>query len=139
MSRKDLYYTLDDKCGRDAGKMFHIREQPALRAEKWAIRAIGALLSSGVSLPDDAASLGMSGMARIGLEALARVPFFQAEPLLDELMNCVMIVPDPSRPAAERTLVEDDIEEITSFSKIRAEVFKLHADFFLKGRNSKPD
>src|SRR3546814_21113858 len=42
---------------------------------------------------------------------------------------CVQIMPDPSKTHIVRNLIEEDIEEITTRVKIRAEVWKLHTGF----------
>lgn len=130
MARKELIYTTDANSGRDSNKTFYLHEMAASRGEKWAIRAIGAMLNAGIELPDDIRGVGMAEMAVIGFKAFARVPFEQAEPLLDELMGCVLIIPDANRPEVKRGLIESDIEEIATRGKIRLEVFKLHVDFF---------
>src|SRR6185312_7551249 len=56
--------------GRDKGKQFIITEMPALRAERWAFRALLALAHSGVQLPEGAADGGMAVLASAGLQAL---------------------------------------------------------------------
>lgn len=52
-----------------------------------------------------------------------------AEPLLEEMWACVQIMPDSSKPHVVRNLIEQDIEEIATRIKLRAEVWKLHVDF----------
>ena len=51
---------------RDAGKQFLITEMPAARAEKWAMRAMLLIKSSGERIPDNVRSLGMVGVAILG-------------------------------------------------------------------------
>lgn len=122
--------------GRDQGKLFQITEMPALQAEKWAWRAFLAMARSGVEIDDEVASQGMIGIAALGLRALTRVNAEDLIPLLDEMMTCVRVVPDPQRPEVVRGLVPDDVEEITTLIQIRTEVFKLHAGFILGGVRS---
>lgn len=126
--RKTATITITDE-GRDKGKVFLLREMPASRAEMWGIRAFMALAKSGIDIPDNVAQMGLAGIAMIGFKAVSGMSFDDAKPLLDELMTCVSIMPDPSQPAVTRALVEDDIEEIGTRLKLRAEVFKLHVDF----------
>lgn len=129
MARKELYYT--ETKGRDAGKVFYIREMSAAQAEWWAIRAGMAMARSGVDLPDNFADMGIAAMAGTGLKMVSQIPPAEAKPLLDELMECVQCVPDPSNQNIKRTIqTADDIEEIATRLKLRAEVFKLHVDFF---------
>lgn len=127
--RKEKYITIDAK-NRDEGKMFHIHEMPAYHAEKWALQALFLLGEAGISIPDSVKDMGMGALALEGLKALSRVPFEKSEPLLDELLSCVKIVPDPGNKDIKRSDIKNDIEEITTYLKLRAEVFKLHTDFF---------
>lgn len=128
MARKELYYT--ETKGRDAGKVFYIREMSATQAEWWAIRAGMAMARSGVDLPENFADMGIAAMAGTGLKMVSQIPPAEAKPLLDELMECVQCVPDASNQNIKRRLIDDDIEEIATRLKLRAEVFKLHVDFF---------
>jgi hypothetical protein len=130
MARTTLNYTVEDE-GRDSGKVFTLTELPASRAESWAMRAILALMAGGVNLPDGFENLGMAGMAEIGIKSLSGLKWEVAEPLLDEMWQCVRIIPDPSKPHVIRNLIEEDIEEVTTRIKIRAEVWKLHAGFLM--------
>jgi hypothetical protein len=73
--------------------------------------------------------MGMAGMAEIGIRALSGLKWEVAEPLLAEMWSCVQIMPDPSKTHLVRNLIEEDIEEITTRVKLRAEVWKLHTGF----------
>lgn len=118
--------------GRDRGKRFLITELPSTKAEKWAARAINALLASGIEIDDAVAASGLRGLAASGLASLASfkgVPWDLLEPLLDEMMTCVQIVPDPARPAVIRPLIEEDIEELMTRLQLRAEWIDLHMGF----------
>ncbi|MDR0480005.1 MAG: hypothetical protein LBH31_09455 [Burkholderiaceae bacterium] len=127
MARKTVTYTADD--GRDQGKVFVLTEMPASQAERWALRAFMALAKGGIELPDNVANMGMAGIAMLGVSALSRTPWPEAQPLLDEMFGCVQIRPNPKSPAVVRELVEDDIEEIATRLKLRMELLKLHVDF----------
>ncbi len=129
MARKVTRLAIGEDGKRDAGKVFEITEMAAVAAEKWAARALLALARGGIELPDDLAGAGLAGLAAIGLDALGRLPWEAAEPLLDEMFECVKIVPDPARPVV-RNLVESDIEEVATILKLRREVLALHVDFF---------
>ena len=131
--RKVLDVTISD-AGRDLGKVFILTEMPASKVEKWAARAILALCKSGFDVPDGA---GMEFIAVAGLKALGGLNFFDAEPLLDEMMECVQIRPDPSKPNVVRALIEDDIEEVKTRLQLRAEVFTLHTNFSIGDALSK--
>lgn len=128
--RKTAEIVIADE-GRDKGKRFQIEEMAAAQAEKWALRALFAAMNAGIEIPDDvSANSGMAGIAVMGWEALAKVPFEKAEPLLDELMDCVKSVQDNG---FIRGLVDSDTEEVKTRLKLRMEVFKLHVDVFMNG------
>ena len=59
--------------------------------------------------------------------------FDEMEPLLDQMMECVTIIPDPKVQAITRPLIEDDIEDVATRVMLRTEVFQLHVDFSLAG------
>ncbi len=123
--------------GRDQGKSYVITEMPALKAEKWAWRAMIALGRSGIDIPDGAEKGGMAALFVTGVATMMRTNFDDIEPLLDEMMECVAIMPDPaSHPEIVRPLVASDIEEVKTFFTLRMEVFKLHTGFSLAGARS---
>lgn len=128
MARSTINYTVQDE-GRDQGKVFVLTEMPASRAESWATRALLALISSGAEVPEGFERLGMAGMAEIGIKALSGLKWDIAEPLLEEMWECVQIMPDASKPHVVRRLIEEDVEEVMTRIKIRAEVWKLHTGF----------
>jgi len=125
--------------GRDAGKQFVITEMSARGAEKWALRAMLALGRSGVDLPDDAGGGGIAVLAAVGLRAIISARFEDAEPLLDEMISCVEIVPDPASPAVKRRIMPDDadIEEVATILWLRSEVFRVHVGFSIAAELSK--
>jgi len=104
---------------------------PASNAESWPMQALLALMSSGVDLPAGIEHAGMAAMAEIGMRALSGLKWEIAEPLLAEMWQCVQMMPDPSKPNLVRPLVEEDIEDVMTRMKIRAEIWKLHTDFFM--------
>ena len=128
MARKVLDITVSAE-GRDKGKVFQITEMPASQGERWALKAFLALAKSGVDVPEDIMSSGMAGIAILGLRALSGMSFFEAEPLLVEMFQCVKIIPDPSKPLVVRALIEDDIEEIQTRMMLRKETLMLHVNF----------
>jgi hypothetical protein len=128
MARKSINYKVTDE-GRDKGKVFVLTEMSAAQAEKWAMKALLAVISSGVDLPPGFESMGMAGMAEVGIKALAGLRWEIAEPLLDEMWGCVQVMPSTDKPHVIRPLIDQDIEEIITRIKIRAEIWKLHIDF----------
>lgn len=129
-----------DAEGRDKGKAFLIVERSAYDAEKWATRSLMALGRSGIDVPPEALQAGALGLLLVGVEAFKRMPFEDAEPLLDEMLECVSFVPDPGkvdpstgRPFSRPLMRGDDgdIEEISTLLKLRSEVLQLHLGFSL--------
>jgi hypothetical protein len=135
MARKEIIITIDDD-GRDRGKAFTIRELSAMKAERWAARALLALMHSGIDVPEDVADAGFAGIAAIGVRAFAGVDFAEAEPLMAEMLTCCQIIPDPSRPQVHRPIIEDDIEEVATLLRLREEILSLHLGFSIAGFRS---
>lgn len=124
--RKTATITIDDE-GRDKGKSFVITEMSAWAAEDWAAQVIFAAMNAGVQIPDDVAQAGLSGLASIGIEALTKIPYQYAKPLLDVMMTCVQVQPSAG---VTRPLIEDDIEEVKTLLRLRKEVVALHIEPF---------
>jgi hypothetical protein len=134
MSRKTTTFTATD--GRDASKRFLVTEMSAARSEDWAARALFAVMGAGVEIPDQVLSMGMAGVAALGLKSLTKVPFELAKPLFDEMMTCVEFEYD-ARAGGTRVLIDDDIEEVATRVKLRKVVFDLHIEGFLGAVPSK--
>jgi hypothetical protein len=126
--RKTKNVTIDAE-GRDKGKVFVLTEKSAIEADKWGIRAMLALSKSGVPIPQEFMEMGIIGVLAVGIHRLAGASFADLEPLLDEMLTCVQIMPTPERPDVIRKLLSDDIEEVKTLSTLRKEVFALHTGF----------
>lgn len=127
--------------GRDKGKSFLIKEMPARRGEDWAARALLAVADAGINIGDIDPASGLAGLAVAGLRALKSVSFDTLEPLMNEMMLCVRIMPDPAHPELIRDLIDrgqddDDIEEVATRVELRREVFEIHTGFSLPGVRS---
>lgn len=129
MARKILTLKIE-AAGRDNGKAFVITEMPARAAHSWATRALFAVMNAGIEIPDDLTTAGMAGIAAVGLAALGRINAAVAELLLNELLSCVAIMPNPGNPAITRALIDDDIEEVATIFRLQKEALMLHVDFF---------
>ena len=124
--------------GRDAKKLYQITEWPAARAEQWGIRALMAYNRGGGHLPvDQAFGRGMEGIVYLGIDTFLRgqMRAEEVQPILDELLECVKIIRDPSargpdnRPLATDIVADSDIHEIATRMWLRSEVLFLHTDF----------
>lgn len=114
---------------RDGGKTFLLTEMSAMASEKWAVRALGAITNSGLDIPPEVLQMGMGALVAVGFRGLLTMGFEEAEPLLDEMMECVQIVPDPKNPLVVRRVDDEDIEEVTTRLILRSEVWELHTGF----------
>lgn len=128
MARKSKSITIEK--GRDAGKKFIITEMPAAKIDNWAMRVLLALAGAGIDIAE--ANEGMLGLARVAFGALGKIPHETSLPLLDELLDCVEIVPEGGSP---RPLDLDlgDVEDFANLWTFRKEVFNLHIDFLQPG------
>jgi hypothetical protein len=126
--RKTINVTIQEQ-GRDLGKVFVLTEKSAIEADKWGIRALLALSKSGVPIPSEFMEMGIIGVLAVGVHRLAGVSFGDLEPLLDEMLTCVEVMPTPGRPDIIRKLLPDDIEEVKTLQTLRMEVFRIHTGF----------
>jgi hypothetical protein len=135
MSRKKETMRVPSGFGRDTGKTFVLTEMPSARAEKWGLRMLVALKGSGYEVPESAMRLGIVGVAFMGLNTFLRadVDLAVLEPLLDQMMECVTMIRDPSVSDFETPLSsDDDIEEVSTRLWLRSEIIRLHTDFSLR-------
>lgn len=136
MARQVINYTVDSD-GRDKGKCFVITEMSASQAERWAMRALLALMRTNPELPEGSELTGMAGFVATGLKSLSGIRWEDAEPLMEEMMGCVKIMPNPAKPSVVRPLIDEDIEEVTTRIELRKQVWSLHTGFFTKGNQSR--
>ena len=127
--RREKLVTIETD-GRDKGKVFKITEAPAGQVEEWGARAFLAMMRSGIEVPDDILASGFAGLLRLGLHSLSGLSWAEAKPLLDEMMQTVQYLPDPSNPLTGRVPLESDIEEVMTRLQLRKEIFLLHQGFF---------
>jgi len=127
IKKKRVWITKADS--RDDGKLFLLTEKPALQAEMWAHRALGAITMVDTSIPEEIRKGGMAGLASIGFESLAKINLDYYQMLMDEMLECVQIV-DNKVP---RAIAGEDIEEVTTLMALRTEVFALHTGFSIAG------
>ena len=137
--RKQVPVKVPDNWGadyRDAGKCFLITEWDADRAEQWAMRAIIAYNRGGGQIPVDIIGEGMQAIFFVGINTFLRGQMDAAEviPILNELLQCVKIIRDPSKraPTGEiiaTELLPSDIEEVKTRLWLRSEVLRVHTNF----------
>ena len=107
-----------------------VTEVSAYRLDEWITRAALLLMQSGVDVGD--AVSGRDALMRSGFTAFLRLPYAETKPLLDEMMTCVSVRPDPRNPVIEKAsyarplMPQTDVEEVSTFWTLRKEVFELH-------------
>lgn len=136
MARLTKKIIIDDN-NRDKGKTFILTEMSSDQGERWAIRALLALANAGAQIPEDFGQAGMAAIATMGVEALARLPFREAEPLLDEMWGCIQYQHSSHLPLQPIMGGENSqIEEVMTRLKLRMELLQLHFSPFLKEKQS---
>jgi hypothetical protein len=131
MPRKTTRITITEE-GRDKGKAFVLTELPADQAERWAIRAMLAMVQSGADISPETMAGGMASFAALGVQALGGVSWEQLEPLLAEMWQCVQYSHAPNIPLQSITEgVNSQIEEVATRFALRVAVLQLHMNFFI--------
>ena len=134
--RKIVPVKVPDDYSRDAGKHFLITEWSADRAEKWAFRALIAYNRGGGEIPVDVIGQGMQAIFFVGVNTFLRGQMNAEEviPILDELLQCVKVIRDPTKRAPDGAIIAtdlltDDVEEIKTRLWLRSEVLRVHTNF----------
>jgi len=125
MARKTTVITISDD-GRDKGKKFRINEPPCYQIDNMVTRAVFGLGRAGVTIPAEIIQLGAAPTAYFIGTQFNKLPWRLGLQLADELMACVQRV----ETKLDRSLVEEDIEELTTRLKLKGEVLKLIFGFF---------
>lgn len=132
MARKTCKITIESD-DRDNGKQFFITEKPVTEAHAWAQNALFALLNAGVAVPQSIRDSGMAGIAAMGITNLGVIPPAIGIPLASELLECVEIIPDKSKPSIRlpltKEVIDGNVEEVTTIFHLQKEVLFLHMGF----------
>lgn len=134
--RKESIVRIDNPESRDNGREFLIVEMSALRAEKWATKALLALVSSGADIGEDVnINSGIEELAKVGIKSLMGLKYEYLEPLLDEMFECMYYLRKPGDTSSRQQLsvenCENFIEDTATILKLRAETLSLHLGFSL--------
>lgn len=141
MARKEKTITIKD---RDKELIFKITEMPAMKAEKWKIRAIMLLLSSDIDMPQGASieegiSEFMAGGAEKLFKALSKVDVDKAINLFDEMLySCVQLSTQGVSTQVNEAVIDANVEDSSTLTKLRFECLKLHFDFLGVGGSLMP-
>jgi hypothetical protein len=132
MARKECYVTIAGAPdNRDNGKRFLIIEMSAYDLEWFYARALMALGSSGITVPQELADAGAIGLALLGYQVFMGSSPAAIEPLKNEMMErCVHYAPNGDvRMGWNPQLVE----EVSTLRALREKWLALHTGFTLAG------
>jgi len=122
---------------RDNGGIFTLKEMPAEQASDWFLRAMQFLVRSGMDVPPHIFEAGPAGFFAIGigtaLAGLAKSPFHEVKPLLDELKACVetYLPPGGTQELRQWAVISSQIQEATTIFRLYEEVVSLMLGFSL--------
>lgn len=131
MALKEIIVTCPHE-GSDRGKQFIITRMSAVEADRWGRHCLQAAAASGGDIPGVMDGGGLAAVAAAGIGIFAAMPPEKMDALIDRLMQCVEMAPDPNNAAIRMkwAVAQTQIEEIPTVSWLQAEAFKLHTDFF---------
>jgi hypothetical protein len=123
-----------EKENRDAGKSFLLTEVSAVLAEEWGLRAMMALGTSGIIVPQEIADAGLIGFALIGYQAFMGAREDAVLPLWREMLPaCVQSKPPAGENSAGATILipwnEMLVEEVSTLMLLRQQILELHVGF----------
>ena len=128
LKTQDITITFE---GRDKGARFRIKEMPSIQAERWARRAVYAMIQGGfpmdrLNVDPDA---GMAALAMVPIEALARMEPDMGDQLMDEMLrDCIKAL--RTDQSMEMDLLPGEPAELATLVYLRAKVVELHTGFF---------
>ena len=117
--------------GRDAGKTFHCVEIDPLTLSGFVLRLVTALrVESYEALLEQLLSAKERDADSVPVDAVMKL-LQGADPravheLMHELLDYVLITPDPKHPAVRRALLENEIREIRTLGDVMMGVAKLN-------------
>lgn len=117
----------DGSENRDAGKVFLLTEVDAITAEEWGLRALMALGTSGIVIPQELANMGLIGVVIVGYQALMGAKQSDLLPLWREMLPATV----KYKPSEGVILPFNGglIEEPSTLLHLRQQVMELHTGF----------
>lgn len=113
---------------RDAGKTFLLTEADAVQAEEWGLRALMAISTSGIVVPQEIADAGLIGFVLIGYQALMGAKFSEVQPLWKEMLTCIKFAPSEGILMPWHSTL---VEEVSTLLELRKRLMELHTGFTL--------
>lgn len=119
--------------GRDAGKTFHCVEIDPLTLSGFVLRLVSALRVESYEALIETLTAKAKGSDGVPIDAIMKL-LQGADPravhaLISELLDYVLITPDPKHPGVKRALLENEIREIRTLGAVLMGVAKLNFQF----------
>lgn len=119
----------EDQRNRDAGKTFIVTEVSAVEAEEWGLRALMALGTSGVVVPNEIIKAGLLGVVLVGYQAFMGAREDAVLPLWREMLpRCVTMKQSEGISMPWSTNL---VEEVSTLTILRQAILELHTGFTL--------
>lgn len=128
MGRKSEKVVIDTP-GRDLGRVFVINEMDSWSALILTAKIAHALSASGINVPEVAKS--PEGLAEGGIRLMTYIAPAVAEPILQELRECITVMPPKARPGAiaQPLIAENQPHEIRTWFTLLTKLYYLHLGF----------
>lgn len=138
MPRKERIVRIEKPAegeNRDAGKTFVVREVDAVQAEEWGLRALMALGTSGIVVPEEMLSLGILAIPLVGYQVFMGAKEEAILPLWREMLPaCVSI---RHSDTVTEAFARHHVEEVSTLLELRKAVLELHTGFTIAELASK--
>lgn len=112
---------------RDAGKTFIVTEVDAVQAEEWGLRAMMALGTSGIVVPEDMMALGILAIPLVGYQAFMGAKEEAVLPLWREMLPAC--VATRHSELVTEPFARHHVEEVSTLLELRKTILELHTGF----------
>lgn len=120
---------------RDAGKTFVVKEVDAIQAEEWGLRALMAVGTSGIQIPQELLALGILAIPLVGYQAFMGSKEEAVLPLWREMLPACVSIRHSEQVVQpfDRT----QVEEVSTLLELRKVILELHTGFTIAELASK--
>jgi hypothetical protein len=132
----------DEPGHRDCGKVFVVTELSALEGEHWSSRLLKLVIEAGVDLPEgideNSGSAGVAQLTAAQILGIAPLISLLQDPELDAATwKSIKYIHAPGHPPQAIGVGDAcQIEEISTITRLRVEMLKMHTGFFSAGKAS---
>ncbi len=118
-----------DAPGRDLGRVFILTEMDSWAALMITAKIAHALSLSGINVPEVAKS--PEGLAEGGIRLMSYIAPAVAEPILNELRDCIGVMPPKAKAGAvpQPLIPENQPHEIKTWFTLLTKLYYLHLGF----------